>query len=443
MAFDKNQFADIVEEFKVDGTRLHEVAADFRYDLRKGLDNPDESSLRMLKSYVGLPTGEETGEYLALDFGGTNVRVLRIRLDGHGKFEVLKKVAKPLRVDGVSYQRVHLSVDGVYDFVGEGSTAEEQFDFIAELVDEAIEGDHETKYLLGHTFSFPSEQTDLYNAKLIIWTKEFATKGVEGKVVNDLLKEALHRQGIDNVEPTAVINDTVAVLLAAAYKQANTYIGSIYATGHNTCYFEPFIGKAERPMILNLESGGFSKLVPNRFDAEFDAGSEKPGEQRLEKMVSGRYMGELFVMAIAELLGEKGKKYGFTSIDMSNIIVDETAGLTEVSRIIKAKTGHDLEEVDLQRLQELASAIVVRSARLVTATYVGIIWQLAGDDAIKKQHIAIDGSVYEKMPLAKENIMRALSELLGESAANVDTVLENGGSGLGAAIAAAMSKEQD
>ena len=92
--------------------------------------------------------------------------------------------------------------------------------------------------------------------------------------------------------------------------------------------------------------------------------------------------------------------------------------------------------------QELAAALVVRSARLVTATYVGIIWQLAGDEAIKKQHIAIDGSVYEKMPLAKENIMRALSELLGESAPLVDTVLENGGSGLGAAIAAAMSQQQ-
>ena len=184
------------------------------------------------------------------------------------------------------------------------------------------------------------------------------------------------------------------------------------------------------------------KLAPNRFDAEFDAQSEKPGEQRLEKMVSGRYMGELFGMAIAELLGEKGKKYGFTSIDMSNIILDETAGLSEVGRIVSAKTGHDLEEVDRQRLQELASALVVRSARLVTATYVGIIWQLAGDEAIKKQHIAIDGSVYEKMPLAKENIMRALSELLGESAPLVDTVLENGGSGLGAAIAAAMSQQQ-
>jgi hexokinase len=38
--------------------------------------------------------------------------------------------------------------------------------------------------------------------------------------------------------------------------------------------------------------------------------------------------------------------------------------------------------------------------------------------------------------------MRALSELLGEDAAKVDTVLDNGGSGLGAALAAAMSVEK-
>ena len=391
---------------------------------------PAESSLRMLKSYVGLPDGNETGEYLALDFGGTNVRVLRIRLEGNGKFEVLKKVAKPLKVAGV------------YDFIGEGSTAEQMFDFIAGLVDEAVDGNHETKYFLGHTFSFPSEQSDLYNAKLIIWTKEFATAGVEGKVVNDLLKEALERQGLNNVEPTAVINDTVAVLLAAAYKQPDVYIGSIYATGHNTCYLEPYADSAEEPMILNLESGGFSKLIPNRFDREFDKNSEKPGEQRLEKMVSGRYMGEIFGMALAELLNENGKKYGFTSIDMSNIIVDDSDDKKEVKAIVAEKTGCNLDTADAELVQKFAAAMVVRSARLVTASYVGIIWQLAGEEGkALKQHIAIDGSVYEKMPLAKENIMRALSELLGENAGIVDTVLENGGSGLGAAIAAAMSQK--
>lgn len=430
MALDKNQFDEIIREFTVTGEQLREIAADFRYDLVKGLENPEESSLRMLKSYVGLPTGKETGEYLALDFGGTNVRVLRIRLEGNGKFEVVKKVAKPLRVEGV------------YDFVGTGSTAEEMFDFIAGLVDEAVEGDHETKYLLGHTFSFPSEQTDLYNAKLIIWTKEFATAGVEGKIVNDLLKEALHRQGIGNVEPTAVINDTVAVLLAAAYKQPDIYIGSIYATGHNTCYLEPYAGSGNAPMILNLESGGFMKLAPNRFDVAFDKGSEKPGEQRLEKMVSGRYMGELFGMALAELLHEEGKAYGFTSIDMSNIIADEGADCSKAAEIVAARTGKTLDAADCRLVQQLAAALVVRSARLVTASFVGIIWQLAGKGKPQKQHIAVDGSVYEKMPLAKENIMRALSELLGEDAAGIDTVLENGGSGLGAAIAAAMSQKK-
>lgn len=429
MAFDKNRFDEIIREFTVSGEQLHEIAADFRYDLVKGLKNPEESSLRMLKSYLGLPTGKETGEYLALDFGGTNVRVLRIRLEGGGKFEVVKKVAKPLRVEGV------------YDFVGAGSTAEQMFDFIAGLVDEAVEGDHETKYLLGHTFSFPSEQTDLYNAKLIIWTKEFATAGVEGKVVNDLLKEALHRQGIDNVKPTAVINDTVAVLLAAAYKQPDVYIGSIYATGHNTCYLEPYADSGNAPMILNLESGGFMKLAPNRFDVAFDKNSEKPGEQRLEKMVSGRYMGELFGMALAELLHEEGKAYGFTSIDMSNILVDASADRSRIEAIVAAKTGRTLDSADCKLVQELAAALVIRSARLVTASFVGIIWQLAGKGKPQKQHIAIDGSVYEKMPLAKENIMRALYELLGEDAAEIDTVLENGGSGLGAAIAAAMSQK--
>ena len=429
MAFNKEQFANLIEEFTVKTEQLREIAADFRYDLRLGLKDPDQSSLRMLKSYVGLPTGKETGEYLALDFGGTNLRVLRIKLLGEGKFEVLKKVAKPLKVEGV------------YDFIGADSTAEEMFDFIAELVDEAVEGDHTTKYLLGHTFSFPSEQTDLYNAKLIIWTKEFATPGVEGKVVNDLLKEALHRQGIDNVEPTAVINDTVAVLLAAAYKQPDIYIGSIYATGHNTCYLEPYADSADAPMILNLESGGFMKLVPSRLDIEFDKASEKPGEQRLEKMVSGRYMGELFGMALAELLDEKGKNYGFTSIDMSNIILDESADKAEVVKIVAAKTGKTIDAAEAEMVRELASTLVIRSARLVTASFVGIIWQLAGEGKAPKQHIAVDGSVYEKMPLAKENIMRALSELLGEEASVVDTVLENGGSGLGAAIAAAMSQK--
>lgn len=429
MAFNRENYQSVLEEFTIDGPRLHEIAANFRQDLTLGLKSPEDSSLRMLKSYVGLPTGKETGEYLALDFGGTNVRVLRIRLEGAGNYEIVKRVGKPLRLEGS------------YDYVGPNSKAEEMFDFLAELIDEAVEGNHERKYLLGHTFSFPSEQTDLYNAKLIIWTKEFATAGVEGKVVNDLLKDALARKGLTNVEPVAVINDTVAVLLSAAYKQEDVYIGSIYATGHNTCYLEQYADSAQDPMILNLESGGFSKLMPNSFDKMLDDASEKPGEQRLEKMASGRYMGDLFGMALSRLWGDSRWDYGFTSIDMSGIISDESEELKEVLAILSQRTGRTPDLEELRDIRELAKRILDRSARLVTATFAGIIWQLAGKGKVHHQHIAVDGSVYEKMPGAKENIMRALSELLGEDGAEVDTILDNGGSGLGAAIAAAMSQK--
>jgi hexokinase len=426
--FDKEKYEGILEAFTIHKEMLQEITAAFRYDVELGLRKPGESSLRMLKSYVGLPDGTEKGEYLALDFGGTNVRVLRIRLLGNGQYEICRKVSKPL------------VVPGVYDFAGQGSKAEDLFDFIAGIVDEVIEENHGEKYLLGHTFSFPSVQNSLNEAKLILWTKEFATAGVEGEDVNRLLKKALVRNGIPNVEPVAVINDTVAVLLAAAYKQADTYMGSIYATGHNTCYYEPFTDEALPGMILNMESGGFSKLLPNSYDNMLDEVSEKPGEQRLEKMVSGRYMGELFGVALGDLWGTE-KQYLFTSIDMSGMLLDTSDGARETAKIVREQTGMELCSIDCALVRNLARAIVVRSARLVTATYVGVIWHLAGKGSIRKQHIAIDGSVYEKMPFARENILKAFYDILGEDAAQVDLVLENGGSGLGAAIAAAISQK--
>ena len=143
---------------------------------------------------------------------------------------------------------------------------------------------------------------------------------------------------------------------------------------------------------------------------------------------------------IAELLGEKGKKYGLTSIDMSMMILDDSENLIKASDIIMAKVGRELDFEDVKKVRELASAIIIRSARLVASSFVALVWQRAGSGKIEKQHVAVDGSVYEKMPLAKENIIKAMGELLGEDAAQVDTILDNGGSGLGAAIAAAMVK---
>ena len=127
---------------------------------------------------------------------------------------------------------------------------------------------------------------------------------------------------------------------------------------------------------------------------------------------------------------------------MSMMILDESENLQRATDILMAKVGRELELADVKKVRELASAIVIRSARLVAASFVALVWQRAGSGKIQKQHVAVDGSVYEKMPLAKDNITKALSELLGEDAAQVDTILDNGGSGLGAAIAAAMAVQK-
>lgn len=417
----------IIDEFTIDRAALESVAATFRRDIKRGLEGDELSSFKMLKSYLGLPTRQEEGEYIALDFGGTNVRAALIRLRGNGQPEVVKKAARKL-------------VGSDYSYISAATDAQGLFDFIAAVVMEVAQPGQE--YRLGHTFSFPSLQDNLYNARLISWTKEFAVRGVEGEIVNDLLVQALQRRGGVKIEPVAVINDTVAVLAAAAYKYDKADIGSICGTGHNTAYLERYrdSGKAVKPMILNLECGNFDKLLTNTFDKVLDAASEKPQEQRLEKMVSGRYLGRLFYLVLCDVFDLEAKGIDFDGAELAAILSDQTMLLDKVREIVKEKLGLVLDDEAAVWVKAFAEAIVVRAARLTAATYVGIIWHMDGDACIGEHIIAIDGSLFEKMPLYAENMRKAIYELLGADSDRIKLVLENGGSSLGAAIAAAVGQ---
>ena len=159
-------------------------------------------------------------------------------------------------------------------------------------------------------------------------------------------------------------------------------------------------------------------------------------------MVAGRYLGDLFGLALGDAFGADGAAYGFTSIDLSAIVEDEFLDRHVVQEVVRRKTGQEVTTAEAMRLQELAEAVMARSARLVTATFCGVLWQIAGKGEIEKQHIAVDGSVYEKMPLIQEHVSRALYVILGEDSTKIDIVLENAGSLLGAAIAASMAGEE-
>ena len=224
-------FKTMQQELKLDGTELCRLAQDFRQTAEDALAGRD-SSLSALHTYLGLPTGQETGTFMALDFGGTNVRASRITLKGADGFTIETKVAKPLRSDD-------------YDYTTSSTTAEALFDFIARIVKEAAGGNK--AYKLGFTFSFAVNQTSAKDASLIAWSKEIDVPGVAGKSINGLLKEALVRNGMDRIEPVALLNDTTATLLSSVYQHNPAQIGIVCGTGFNMCYYEPAL-----KMIVNL-----------------------------------------------------------------------------------------------------------------------------------------------------------------------------------------------
>lgn len=392
----------------------------FKSEIKKGLAGDAESTLKPLQSYLGLPTGDEQGEFITLDFGGTNVRAEHVRLFGGGKYTQAARVAKPL------------IVPGRYNHAGHDASAAGLFGFLAEIIDSVLGGDHETPYRLGHTFSFPSTQDSPRDAKLLSWTKELAVPDVEGRWVNERLNEALLKRGLSNVRPTAILNDTVAVLLAAAYQWDGVAIGSIYATGFNACYLETFGGE-KPPMVMNLEAGNFGWLDQNEYDLALDAASEKQGSQTLEKMVSGRYLGALFSRAFGDILGETFP--AITGEDLCRIIQGDG------SELLRRIAGIPLTDQQIEESAALAEAIVRRSARIAAAVYVGTLRHILGDAPLGVQNIAVEGSFFTHMAMARVALRDALQEILRDEAKNVQIFHVTGGASLGAAIAAAMIGE--
>ena len=443
-----NVLQKLRQEFAVLLPSLLQIAENFYREILNGLAGK-KSSLKMLPAYLSKPSGEETGIYPALDFGGTNVRVQLLQLGGCGGFVVKKLKSLPLKDPA-----------GHYDYTSASVTATELFDFIAGIIEDVLACIKEEPavqceiYPLGHTFSFGTYQTGVNDAVLIIWTKEIKTQGVEGQNINKLLADALSRRGLSHVKPVVIINDTVGTLLAAAYCDPNADIGSICGTGHNTCYLEQNATNSQDPVIINLESGNFDLLPFTHYDDILDQSSGKPGEQRLEKTVSGRYLGELVRIILkglteeekifsgsGSLSGALDKPYSISARNIALILTEIEASDKAMqdgglSKWLKDNWAVVSSAEDIFALQSIASMVIERSARFVAATYLGIIRHI--DPQLTHRHtIAVDGSLYEKMPGYAEFIASALAEALQEKAEMISIKLTKDGSGIGAAIAAA------
>ncbi|CAM9221739.1 unnamed protein product [Lampetra planeri] len=256
------------------------------------------ATVKMLPTFVrSTPDGTESGDFLALDLGGTNFRVLRVSAVPEGGERRVEMQSQVYPIPTHAMQ----------------ASGRQLFDHVAGCMADFLGGLHmkEQRLPLGFTFSFPCLQNRLDESTLINWTKGFNASGVEGRDVVQLLREAIKRRGDYDVDVVAVVNDTVGTMMTCGYEDPNCEIGLIVGTGSNACYMEEMsnvelVEGDEGRMCINTEWGGFGDdgaldEIRTEFDRAVDAGSLNPGKQTFEKMMSGMYMGELVRHALLKL----------------------------------------------------------------------------------------------------------------------------------------------
>uniref|UniRef100_A0A8D0ZAD2 hexokinase n=1 Tax=Sus scrofa TaxID=9823 RepID=A0A8D0ZAD2_PIG len=392
-----------------------------REAMAKGLQGKP-SSLRMLPTYVrAIPDGSERGDFLALDLGGTNFRVLLVRLASGGV-------------------QITNQIYSIPEYVAQGS-GEQLFDHIVDcIVDfQQKQGLSGHSLPLGFTFSFPCRQLGLDQGILLNWTKGFSASDCEGQDVVYLLREQL---------------------AASFCVQANPHceVGLIVGTGTNACYMEELRNVASVPgdsghMCINMEWGAFGDdgslgMLSTYFDERVDQASINPGRQRFEKMISGMYLGEIVRHILLHLTSRgvlfRGQQIQclqtrdiFKTKFLSQIESDSLA-LRQVRAILE-DLGLPLTSDDALMVLEVCQAVSRRAAQLCGAGVAAVVEKIRENRGLEKLTVSVgvDGTLYKLHPHFSRLVEETVQELA--PCCEVTFLQSKDGSGKGAALVTAVA----
>ncbi|EEP81422.1 glucokinase [Uncinocarpus reesii 1704] len=299
------------------------------------------------------------GLSLAVDLGGTNLRVCSVDLHGDGTFHVEQTkvaVSKQLMV---------------------APEASQLFSYIAAQIKDFLEL-HHGDYLgcckagdlqplsLGFTFSFPAYQTSIQSGVLLRWTKGYDIPCVVGQDVCQLLQQEISLLRLP-VRVTALVNDAAGTIMSRAYTlplpQTRTSIGAIFGTGTNCVYLEKLSNiskhldgdydRSTGEMFISIEWGSFNNhlsVLPNTpYDEELNASSANRGNQMFEKRVSGMFLGELLRIVLLQMhedpqvgLFRRGDLIGVSGLGASSPLRQRWSVDSSILSTAEADTADDL-----------------------------------------------------------------------------------------------------
>ncbi|CAH8516822.1 unnamed protein product [Schistosoma turkestanicum] len=440
------EVCEILKPFDLSVVDYEEICHRMDESMRMGLKKSTnaESSIKMFPSYVTkTPNGTETGNFLALDLGGTNYRVLSVNLEGKGKHPKIQERTYCIPAEKMT------------------GSGKELFRYIAETLSDFLEnnGIKDKKFELGFTFSFPCVQKGLTHATLVRWTKGFSADGVEGCNVAKMLQDELDKLDL-NVKCVAVVNDTVGTLASCALEDSKCAVGLIIGTGTNVAYIEDsskvelMENKDEPEVVINTEWGAFGEkgeldIWRTQFDKSLDKESLQPGKQLYEKMISGMYLGELVRYTLLYLIEEKLLFRGKVpeSLKVRNSLL--TRYLTDVERdpphllyntyymLTEDLSVPVVEPIDNRIVRYVCEMVVKRAAYLAGAGIACILRRINRSEVT----VGVDGSLYKFHPKFCERMTDMIDKLKPKNTRFCLRLSEDGSGKGAAAIAASCSRQ--
>ena len=362
------------------------VLEDFLDEMKKGLEGL-KSSLVMIPTFITIDKPVPAGRpVIAVDAGGTNLRVAMVVFDDRGA----------PTVDNYSCYEM----PGIQKEVGK----EEFFNLFARhLLPVAGLADS-----VGFCFSYAAEITPDCDGKLLTWTKEIKAPEVVGEFIGRNIADRLKAKGFS--PKITLLNDTVATLLAGksvgGARRYSSYIGFILGTGTNTSYVErnSLITKRndldpEESQAINVESGNFGRHPRGNLDLAFDRTTANPGAYTFEKMISGAYLGGLGLHVLKAAAQE-----GLLSPQGVGVISDlahlSTIQVDAFLRNPFAAPEHPisvLAEEDMVTVLHLFTAVIERAALLAAINISAAVLKSAGGTSpLHPVCVNADGSTFYK-----------------------------------------------
>lgn len=434
--------------------KLWHIAFDLVSDMQTSLCDQSQTDYVMHPSFIySLPKGTEEGLYYGINLREDSFVMLRARLRG-------KKEPEP--ITDLDKEEVEIPSDIM------SSSYKELFDYIALKLAVFISINTKTnpvtpKGKLGFTASFPLHEGPSAAGENVIKWKSFPFNDTAGKELAREFNEALEKHGID-LRVSALVDGTLGDLAGGRYYNRDCVAAVTLGQATNAVYVESsqFIPNGDLnkfgETVIDMQWGNFNTphLPITEFDVALDSESSNPGFRIFEKLIGGRYLGEVVRRVLLKMAKETAlfgetvpaklkTPYILRSPDMAAMHQDTSENRDTIQEKLMEIFGITYTSLAVREIiAEVCDVVAERGARLAGACIVGIM-KKRGRINDKKSVVIIEGGLYEHYRVFRNLLHSSVWEMLGSTLSeNVIVEQAHGGSGAGAIfVAAAHSQMND